>query len=91
MVYFDSDGSESFWEIADLDNESIRIIIPCERYYILADSRVVRTNKGLLRKISSGEIVLYNKSLEALINQLKEHKQPHKMHLLISVSYEPYT
>lgn len=91
MVYFDSDGSEDFWEIADLDDDSVRIVIPCEHYYILADSRVVRTNKGLMRKISSGEIVLYNKSLETLINQLRQHKQPHKMHLLVSILYEPYS
>lgn len=90
MVYFGENNPE-FWELEELNTEdSVRIIIPCEKYFILATSVLVRTNKGLLRKLSSGEIQIYHKSLETLIKSMREHKTPHKMDLLRAVSYESY-
>lgn len=89
-VNFINEKGDDFWEIEPLDDEEIRLIIPCEHYYILATTRVVRTNKGVLRKMYSGEIELYHKTIETLIKALKDHKQPHKMQLLLGVCYDPY-
>jgi hypothetical protein len=90
MVFFADDKLTDVCEINSLSDEEIRLVIPCEKYFILATSKLVSTNKGVLRKAVSGEIVLYQKTLETLIKDLKTSKEHHKMDLLSSIGYVSY-
>lgn len=90
MVYFGDNNN--FWELQKLEDAELRIVAPSKnkKYYILIYCEIVRTNAGIMKKITSGEIVIYNNSLEAAVRLIQEHKEPQKLELLKSISYVPY-
>lgn len=90
MVYFGNNND--FWELQKLENTEMRIVVPSDnkRYYILIFVEIVKTNAGIMKKLTSGEIIIYNNSLEAAVKLIKEHKQPNRLELLKSISYVPY-